>query len=297
MPRPPRRTRCSRAQSTFSAFFHGHSVITTSNAHPRKDDPTAPVRTPIYDRYHTDAARSRSPTSTRSLIDPSSSPLSYAESLPSEALPGFERGAGRSEMAHIPPSRLPAEDQHPGRAGDLSRHRRARRKSKKAEKETRRLCFPGVRNPKIRRKVVGCLISGSLLVTVLTICMFPSPPFFSFQLTNPGRSRPRNLLPPLHHLHPTLPHHPYPPDSPPHNFVLPLPHPAVHARLPLEEIPHPQYQDPQSYGRRRLCAAEDTDPHYPGARRRNRFSQLLGNRGRRGGEADDPATGLWALEV
>lgn len=78
-------------------------------------------------------------------------------------------------MAFIPPSRLPAEDRHPVRAVDFSRHRRAWRKPRKVEKRSRRLCFPSVRNPKIRRKVIGCLISGSTLVLVLTICTLFSP--------------------------------------------------------------------------------------------------------------------------
>ncbi len=174
---PPQRTQRSRAQSRFSAFFHGRSVKTPSSIRTRKAAPTTPIRTPIFDRYRTSATRPRSPTSTRSIIDPSSSPLSCAESLPSEAFPGFAGTAGRLDAAFVPPARLLAEGRHLARAVDFSSHRRASRRPKKVEKEARRLCFPGIRNLKIRRKVIGCLISGSILVLVLTICTSPTPTF------------------------------------------------------------------------------------------------------------------------
>ena len=182
MPRPPRRTRRSGAQTRFSAFFHGRSVIVPSD-HARKAVPTAPVRTPIFDSYSTSTLRSRSPTSTRSLIDPSSSPLTCTESLPRDSFPGFEGAPGRSNMAYIPPARLPIEDQHPARSAESS-PRRAWRRPKKAANEKRYLCFSGIRNPKIRRKVIGSLISGCALAIVLTICTptHPSP----------------HLLPPFH---------------------------------------------------------------------------------------------------
>ena len=170
MPRPPRRTRRSRAQSRFSAFFHGRSVITPSPIPARKAVPTTPIRTPIFDRYHTSVPRSRSPTSTRSLIDPSSSPLRCDESLPSEVFPGFERASRRLNTSLIPTSRLPADDRDPARTAGYSQHGRAWRRPKKVEKEARHLCFPRIRNPRIRRKVIGCLVSGIILVLVLTIC-------------------------------------------------------------------------------------------------------------------------------
>ena len=241
MPRPPRRPRRSRAQARFSAFFHGRSVITPSFAQQRKPVPTTPqIRTPIYDSYHTRAPRSRSPTSTRSLIDPSASPLSCAESLPSEAFPGFEGARGSEDRVYIRPSRVPEEEQLTAHRVECSRGRRAWHRPKKVEKEGRRLCFPGIKNPKIRQKFIGCLVSGSFLVIVLTICassLLPCSPNFP-QLTTPpeNRPRPRNILPPFPR-HTTLSHPPHSADSDPYNDFLPLFGPAVYARYPSEEKP------------------------------------------------------------
>ena len=241
MPRSSRISRRSTAQSRFSAFFHGRSVVVPSAVYTRKAVPEAPIRTPIFDRYTTSGSRSRSPTSTRSIIDPSSSPLSCAESLPSGAFPGFEGAAGRSDMAYILPTGPSEDHQHAARVVKFSRYRRAWRRPKKVEKGKRHLCFPYVKDPKIRGKVIGSLISGLALVIILTICtsLFLRLPSSLHRLTTKSPHRPRHR----NHLrnHPGVPHPPNPPHLDPHDHLLPLHNPPLHA-LPFLQNPPQQPQ-------------------------------------------------------
>lgn len=159
-----------RTKSRLSAWFHGRSVVGKERSQPSKRATKTWRRTGLYasPEIGTDlptASGLRSPSSTRSIIDPSSSP---------------NVGSGATGcMPQEEPMRLDFtrydEDEIVGIAGNprtrtrlaLSRPRRKPQNNKPS-----RECFPCVQNHKLRSKAVGCLVSGGLLLSTLTTCKF-----------------------------------------------------------------------------------------------------------------------------
>lgn len=128
----------------------------------------------------------RSPTSTRSLIDPVSPPLTTYSPITSDESAQFQRRdqPNPPPLAHTRPRRTSGDlrraERHLERAIDRSRRRQGRRRMNtvnKAGKTRKRKCFPAVRNPKIRRKIFGSLISAMILSILLIICTPPHSPF------------------------------------------------------------------------------------------------------------------------
>lgn len=165
----------SWARRRYSSFFHGDSVVTgvqkTSSTSTRKAGTTMQRSSRM--RNEQQALGLRSPTSTRSLIDPSSSPMSTTRSISPETFERFRRGSDHPVMAHLRPQRSYGELDRAGRnlAQAIGRPRRQPASSVPALEKGKRRCIPNTRNPKIRSKLIGCLISGGSLAVMLTICM------------------------------------------------------------------------------------------------------------------------------
>ena len=163
----------SWARRRYSSFFHGDSVVTgvreTNSVHTRK----AGVTLQRSSRMRNEHARGlRSPTSTRSLIDPRSSPMSTTRSISPDTFERLRRNANRPVMAHLRPERNSGEldpaERHLARAIGCTRLRQAWPGA--AQEKGNRRCLPNVRNPKIRSKLIGCLVSGGSLAVMLTTC-------------------------------------------------------------------------------------------------------------------------------
>lgn len=162
---------CSRAQVRFSAFFHGHSVLT------KERYGTPHMTTKVMHSYRPNVAAgedglrrdgqvSRSRTSTRSLIDPISSPLGSPGSPQTEELWHHRGALFRPVSTLAPDPRLETQMDHRSR-GSFSICQEGPSLVKKSKEE--RYCLPTVMNRQIRYKIIGSLVSGSLLILLLTI--------------------------------------------------------------------------------------------------------------------------------
>lgn len=163
---------CSRAQHRFSAFFHGRSVLTKERYRSPCIPPKAShsgrsvERREIVD-LRTTGRVSRSRTSTRSLIDPISSPMNSDGSVHREELWHY-RGA---YFTRIPT--LASAPRHDIRADSYRRDftsSRHRRPSLPKKHDNKRRCLPSPKNRRIKYKVIGSLVSGILLALSLAIC-------------------------------------------------------------------------------------------------------------------------------
>lgn len=211
------------ARQRYSSFFHGESVVasipsTSFRTSPRKSNKTS--RCSFRARIEESNQTLRSPTSTRSLIDPVSPPLTTYSPITSDEFAQFHRRdhPNPPPLAHTRPRRTSGDlrraERHLERAIDRSRRRQGRRRMNtvnKAGKTRKRKCFPAVRNPKIRRKIFGSLISAMILSILLIICTpshSPFPPlsapknqnlqstkvYIPNPLTPPNRPNPNNIL-------------------------------------------------------------------------------------------------------
>ena len=180
---PPRSSTLTRVRTQISALFHGTSVHTSGPfnsssrglksacqdeplpSHGRVDIPQ-PIPLPLF--------HSRSRTSTRSVIDPASSPAtstrpvrpdSYLRLImsPALALQSTPESPTRSSAARW------EELQHAqGSSGRRRRQHRRRRHGPWQRVQSSGTPKPG----SVRRRIYSCLVSGISLVTVLTICKF-----------------------------------------------------------------------------------------------------------------------------
>ena len=163
---------CSHAQSRFSAFFHGHSVLTKERYSPPSVSTKAAQPFSSHSAILGDIPRrpgpvSRSRTSTRSLIDPISSPLSSPRT-PQIEEPWLYNGVlfrPVATQASTPRLSTQTDQQPPIRSAVHYDRPSLSRKAKE-----KRRCFPAVKDHRIKQKIIGSLISGTLLVLLLTIC-------------------------------------------------------------------------------------------------------------------------------
>ncbi|MCJ1468149.1 hypothetical protein MMC07_006777 [Pseudocyphellaria aurata] len=163
----------SWARRRFSSFFHGDSVVTsvqrTNSANTRKAG--AILQRSSRMRSEQQAPGLRSPTSTRSLIDPSSSPMSTTRSISPDTFERFRSDSNRPVMAHLRPETTFGERDRAQRPVNrvITRSRQRAAWPGSAKGKGKRRCLPNVRNPRIRSKLLGCLISGGSLAVMLTI--------------------------------------------------------------------------------------------------------------------------------
>jgi len=172
--------------SRLSAWLHGTSVLNNGRGRSTNHNPKA-SRTSTYCYHQTPRRRSRDRTtglrpvaSTRGVIDPVHSPTTGAWPVP-------PRG---QEMRHPnrPLSPLDAYQtrmlKEMGYPAPNTRDRR--RKTSEGHRKSNRTCFPRIKDPKIRRKAIGCLFFGNILAIILTICTFPfsCPPTAPFRVSS-----------------------------------------------------------------------------------------------------------------
>ena len=171
----------------------------------------------------------RSPSSTRSIIDPSSSP--NIGSGPSS--PGVLDRMGEAGTMQLEGTRYAREDVVAVASNAHTRTRLAlsRPRAKPHVKKASRQCSPHLRSRQLKRRAVGCLLSGGLLATILTICKFH--PCVSKTDLKTGRSgsdnvsfcRWRLLSRDLDNAHTSC-----------YNCLFPLPHKTVYGGLSTKTI-------------------------------------------------------------
>ena len=218
--------------SRLSGWLHGSSVRTKDRREPpnftRKTSHTSTSCFAAAERRQ-HATGIRSYPSTRGLIDPVHSPSCGPRQL--------THGPDPRRDAYL--ERLRAELSSQPRERCSKRHHQQRLKRAPAKKG--RLCFPQIKDLKIRQKIIGCLFFGTLLTIILTTCnslrLAPYMLPYANHLLMAYRSRPRNIriLPRRHFpwrfhlLHPR-----------PYHLILPLPDPSLHARLRTQNAFRPQ---------------------------------------------------------
>lgn len=221
----------TRTHRPFSSFFHGESVINgfgvvnqqeraqSHHKHTRTVDTSTPPM-----RGHSPGAHPalRSPTSTRSIIDPSASPansvrqLSPAATSASAARSPFSfvdqltharviDHGGNVPLSQVSPTQRQAPFRFPsGRTQRSTGPRSQRQQSSRSDRSTNsnrprwiprhapgKVWFPSLQSSAVRGKFLHVLVSGFILAVVLIICA-PTP--FSLLATLPHQQTP---LPPL----------------------------------------------------------------------------------------------------
>lgn len=159
------------AGSHLSTWFHGESVMDRHDRCRRgrsggpaseKDLEALPTS-----QVHLEAYTSglRSPSSTRSIIDPVQSPVNFSRPLHSDGSLGFnDNQESYTHPAFGSPILI-----EPPKKRKRGHHGRALKKSRKAPRHT----FFHSQDPQVRRKSIGTLVAGTLLVIVLTTCKSP----------------------------------------------------------------------------------------------------------------------------
>lgn len=163
---------CTRAQVRFSAFFHGHSVLTreryaTPHVKTEAMHSYRPRVTIAEDGLRRDGPVPRSRTSTRSLIDPISPPMSTPGSPQTEELWHYRGAFYRPVLTPAPDPRVETQIDHRSRGSFPARHE-GPSLARNLKEEQR--CLPTVTDRHIKYKIIGSLISGTLLVLLLTVC-------------------------------------------------------------------------------------------------------------------------------
>ena len=153
--------------SRLSGWLHRSSVLgsdTRPSAHTKSTSHTSTYCFAAAEGGHQHHAPGiRSYPSTRGLIDPVHSPT-YGPRQPTH---GFDS----RRDAYL--ERLRAEMGSPPR--EHRSKRRHRQRSKRTPAKSGRLCFPQIKDLKMRQKIIGCLIFGTLLTIVLTTCKSSHP--------------------------------------------------------------------------------------------------------------------------
>ena len=182
-----------RARNRMSAFFHGTSVITARAVGPfsrgRKPLRNA-ARQPIHIRLETQLLNTsapvlRSPTSTRSLIDPSSSPANSVRPATSGTFERFSEILS-PEPVHNPQtnSNTTAESVVPSAEGPVEHEQTNHRRVRQLKQRTKENCLSLIRDRAIRSKLINCAVSGFALALMLTICTLSIPYIRSSLLTS-----------------------------------------------------------------------------------------------------------------
>ena len=153
--------------SRLSGWFHGSSVRSNDGKRPaihtrkQKISHTSTYCFAAAEPGHQHQAPGiRSFPSTRGLIDPVHSPTYGPRQL--------TYGSDPRHDAYL--KRLRAELGSAPR--EHSSKRRHQQRSKRSPAKNERLCFPQIKDVKMRQKVIGCLFFGSLLTILLTTCKF-----------------------------------------------------------------------------------------------------------------------------
>ena len=169
----------SAARKRFSEFFHGTSSVGQHHSRGRSVHIRKPSRSGL--RCHPPngglhgmrqlntsvSAPPRSPTSIRSVIDPSSSPPSVGTPLSATAF---------DQSRWDPPTQAPAlEPPTVRRDLGLASSQQAVRSSRVPKwhdwRKISKGCLPTFKNKAVQRKFLTCVIFGCILILILIICM------------------------------------------------------------------------------------------------------------------------------
>ena len=183
-----------RVHRPFSSFFSGTSTVSSRSDSTRQSVPKpsddGPPRLPRLNLspMSTAAPTLRSPSSTRSIIDPASSPITSARRISAIS---FRENPLLLDFIAPPQARvldyggnMPVnlEDRVQRNTSGASRTSRARdhlrqrgRRPRWIPKRSRgKVWFPAMENTAVRTKVFHCIVSGSLLAMILITCKFSS---------------------------------------------------------------------------------------------------------------------------
>ena len=167
------RAESPQTSTRFSAWFHGNSIVGREpSGHfvhaPKAWRTRARSESPELRTGLEHCSRDRSPSSTRSIIDPTSSPNIGGEHIQSHAL----HRSSQSTLSPIAGTRYEQEEVVgvPGRQRTRTRLALSRPRRNRSSNKEGRKCFPGVKSPKIKRKIIGTLLSGIALSIMLTTC-------------------------------------------------------------------------------------------------------------------------------
>ena len=158
--------------SHMSAWFHGESVMGKRDEEKRpqglrkvtRQQEHKPVST-ARARYENYSPGLRSPSSTRSLVDPGHSTVNFSRPLTYD--PFIETAPSNRPYMH-PAFASPATFQHPpDKARTAPGHLVKPKQDFKAQP---RSYLPRTKDPRIKQKEVGTFISGTLLMVILTTC-------------------------------------------------------------------------------------------------------------------------------
>lgn len=173
-----------RSGNRFSALFHGTSVLTDRTGRPSQQG-RKPFRDgleavlPRLDMSHLNTSapsQQRSPASTRSLIDPSSTPASSARPFSVATFDQSPRITPLSAQAHLLSPRT--EDLWPEPLIRRKTVKRTRPAPRWRPRHSSGLaCFPFMRKRGMRGRVFYCILSGLILAITLIICMAKYRPF------------------------------------------------------------------------------------------------------------------------
>lgn len=176
--RSPTRLGTSHTSSRFSTWFHGRSVVGSERSHHLVSSPKewrTRGRSESPERRAALGLRTehRSPSSTRSIIDPTSSPNIGSEPVQPNS---FDR-SNMNLVSPIAATRCVEEDAIgvSGRIRVQTRLALSRPRRETTLKKQGRGCFPSVQDRRIKRKIIGTLVSGIALCVILTTCM----PFYT----------------------------------------------------------------------------------------------------------------------
>lgn len=163
----------SRVLNRLSSFFHGessHPSARMRSSHSRQKSNWM-LHHPLSTPNGSSQSGLRSPTSTRSLIDPSASPASSAGSISPEAVGPFQMHTNPPSIAYVRPQSFSSEaraERHLARA--LSHPRRRRSWEGSRPQRRKWTCLPGIGDPKQRKFAIGSLVSGTILGIMLSTC-------------------------------------------------------------------------------------------------------------------------------
>ena len=159
--------------SRFSAWFHGRSVIGDERS--RSSHRTPKTWRSREQSVHRDGLASpsnvsglRSPSSTRSIIDPTSSPnigSDHADRSVLNRINGERPLVMRARSYTQEQRTIAVEDTRIRTRLALSRPRK-----KPGIARERGRYSPRIADRRVKRKAIGCLVSGGLLAIVLTTC-------------------------------------------------------------------------------------------------------------------------------
>ena len=164
--------------SRLSAWLHGSSAIGNERRPKATRSYTTTQcysRTPRRGRSQHQPTALRHTASTRGVIDPVHSPTSSSWPLSNES---FEVRRDRDRdrrLSTLEPYQAITRREPLYPQSKTGPQRKGTRKVV-VRKKGDRTCLPAVADPKIRRKIIGCLFFGTLLTIVLTTCTLPLPP-------------------------------------------------------------------------------------------------------------------------